>query len=119
MREIPKRLKTMLREQIGCAWEAEMRAALGALADKFEKWRAGTMSSSDLHDAIHEYHDGVGREIWKRYSTNNPTMPLAHAVAAGFVAKESLPREVQEHIASLVEFFEGQDAIRAEPRRGE
>ena len=83
-----------------------MKAALGALGEKFDQWRAGTMSSEQLHQAVHEYHNGIGREIWKRYATNKPEMPLAHAVAAGFVSRESLPEEILAHIESRVEMFE-------------
>lgn len=85
-----------------------MKVALGALGDKFDQWRAGVLSSGDLHDAIHEYHQGPGREIWKRYATNRPETQLAYAVAAGFVSRESLPKEVLDSIASTVEFFAGQ-----------
>lgn len=63
------------------------------------------MSTADLDAAVHEYHNGIAREIWKRFSTTDPTMPLSHAVATGVVAKESLPPEVVEHIASMVECF--------------
>ena len=105
MQQTSKRMKALIRQHAGRAWEAEMKAALGALATKFGEWEAGRMSGGDLHAAIHEYHDGIGREIWKRFATNNPDVSLAHAVAAGFVTKESLPCEVQEHIASMVEFF--------------
>ena len=64
------------------------------------------MSPDDLHQAVHEYHDGVGREIWKRHATNKPEIPLAHAVAAGFVSRESLPQDVLVRIESTVEMFE-------------
>ena len=83
-----------------------MKIAPGRLAARFRDWEAGQLSSSDLHAAIHEYHDGTGRDIWKRFATNNPKVPLAYAVATGVVTRESLPREVQEHIAGMVEFFQ-------------
>jgi len=108
MAEISKKLKQRLRQYASRAWDAEVQATLQALAVKFERWKKGGMSSADLNDAIHEYHDGVAREIWKRFSTNKPGMPLAHAVAAGFVTKESLPAEVLEHIESMVEYFQDQ-----------
>ena len=108
MTETSKRMKQMLRQHASRAWEAEMKAALQALAVKFDQWDNGGMSSSDLNDAIHQYHDGVGREIWKRFATNKPEIPLAHAVAAGFVTEESLPAEILEHIESMVEFFQEQ-----------
>ena len=109
MPETPRKLKSVLREQAGRAWEAEMRAALGALAAKFDEWRGGALSTADLDAAVHAYHNGTAREIWKRFSTNDPKMPLAHAVAAGVLPKASLPAEVVEHIASMVEFFEEQE----------
>ena len=109
MRETPKQMKKELRQHADRAWEAEMGAALGALAAKFDDWRAGTVSSADLDAAIHQYHDGVAREIWRRFSTNDPKMPLAHAVAVGLIEEASLPPEVREHIASMVEFFREQE----------
>lgn len=109
MREISKALKRELRQHAERAWEAEMKAALGALAAKFDEWRAGSLSSADLDAAIHAYHDGIAREIWRRFSGGDRRMPLAHAVAAGFIDEKSLPPEVREHIASMVEFFREQE----------
>lgn len=82
-----------------------MKAALGALAAKFDEWRAGSLSSSGLDAAIHSCHNGIAREIWGRYSGSNRKMALAYSVAAGFIEEQSLPPELQEHIALLVEFF--------------
>ena len=108
MREPSKALKKELRHHAERAWEAEMKAALGALAAKFDQWRSGGISSGDLDAAIHAYHDGAAREIWRLFSTSDRKMPLAHAVAAGLIEEESLPAEVREHIASMVEFFRHQ-----------
>lgn len=92
MPETSKKLKALLREHAGRAWEAEMGAALEGLAAKFDAWKAGAISNADLHAAVHEYHDGIAREIWKRFSTNDPKMQLAHAVATGVLRKDSLGR---------------------------
>jgi len=56
-------MKKELRDHVDRAWEAEMRAALGALAPSFDDWRSGKMSSADLNDAIHQYHNGPAREF--------------------------------------------------------
>lgn len=109
MRDTPKKLKKELRQHAERAWEAEMRAALSDLAAKFGDWHAGTMSSADLNAAIHTYHNGIAREIWKRFSSNDARMPLAHAVALGLIEEATLSPEVREHIASLVEFFREQE----------
>ena len=109
MLETPKKLKAALREHAGRAWEAEMSAALGTLSAKFDEWKAGAMSTADLDAAVHEYHDGIARDIWKRFSRNDPVIPLAHAVATGVLPKDSLPPEVVELIASMVGLFEEED----------
>jgi hypothetical protein len=109
MREPSKRLKKELRQHVGRAWEAEMKAALGDLAAKFDGWRAGHVSTADLDAAIHKYHDGAAREIWRRFSTNDLKMPLAHAVAVGLIEEQSLSPEVRDHISSMVAFFREQE----------
>jgi hypothetical protein len=86
-----------------------MRAALGILAAKFDEWRAGRLATADLDAAIHKYHDGAAREIWRRFSTNDLKMPLAHAVAVGLIEEQSLSPEVREQIASMVAFFREQE----------
>lgn len=108
MQESPinRRLKKLLSQHAGRAWDAEMQAALGGLADKFDQWREGAMTCENLHRAVHEYHDGIAREIWKRYRTNKPEIPLAYAVATGFVSRESLPEEFVDHIELHVRALE-------------
>jgi hypothetical protein len=108
MPDLSKKLKSQIREHANRAWEAEMRAALGSLSAKFEEWRAGTMSTADLDAAIHEYHNGIAREIWNRFSTNDKRIALAHAVAVGLIAKDSLPVEVVEQIKVATAYFEEQ-----------
>ncbi|WP_295448827.1 hypothetical protein [uncultured Thiodictyon sp.] len=103
MNKLPKSLKKLLQLHMGRAWEAEMRAALGALADRFDQWRSGSLITADLDSAVHEYHNGIARDIWKRYNGDDPALPLARAVVLGIIARESLPPEVLEHIAPWLE----------------
>jgi hypothetical protein len=103
MAGLSKKLKAALREHTARVWEAEMGAALRALAAKFDERKAGGLSTADLNAAVHEHHDGVSREIWKRFNAKDQRIPLAHAVATGVIREESLPPEVLEHIASMVE----------------
>ncbi|WP_295387045.1 hypothetical protein [uncultured Thiodictyon sp.] len=103
MNKVAKPLKKLLQLHMGRAWEAELRAALGALADRFDQWRSGVLTTEDLDSAVHEYHNGIAREIWKRYTGDDPALPLARAVALGLIARESLPPEVLERIAPWLE----------------
>ncbi len=103
MRKLPKRLSRLLKEHRDRAWEAELGLALGALAERFDQWRAGNLTSADLDDEVHRYHNGTAREIWKRYATWEPDLALAKAVRLGVVTRESLPPDVLEHMAPLLD----------------
>jgi hypothetical protein len=105
MDKVSKKLGKLLREHRDRAWEAENRSALGALADKFDEWREGKRATDELDHAVHEYHDGIGREIWKRYPLGDPGLALARAVQVGIIDRNSLPPEVLEHVSPLVQLL--------------
>jgi hypothetical protein len=80
-----------------------MAAALKALGEQFDRWRAGDLSTDALDRAVHEYHYGTARRIWKRYSGNDPAVAVAAAVVHGVLEPGSLPAEVQEQIQPWLE----------------
>lgn len=63
---------------------------------------------SDLNDLIHRFHDGASREIWKTYATNRLEPAVAFAVASRILRREELPPELVQHLAGLIEFYEGE-----------
>lgn len=106
MEQLTKRLKKEIRYHSERAWEAETRAALEALAGKFDAWRSGAISSVDLNEAIHLHYTGINRQIWRLFSPGNLDFGLAHAVATGLITKDSLPDDVAAYIAPRVRWFE-------------
>ena len=105
MQKVPKQLGKLIREHADRAWETENRIALGALADKFDQWREDKLATDELDHAVHEYHDGIGRDIWKRYVLGDPALALVRAVLAGVIDRDSLAPEVLEHIEPMLPFF--------------
>ena len=71
MQETPKAIKRLVREWAGIAHDRDLRQALGALHGQFGRWERGEISSFELNDFVHQFHDGASREIWKRYATNH------------------------------------------------
>jgi hypothetical protein len=61
MGEMPKRVKHALREVAMRAHEEELRRAIVPLAEAFEQWRAGKVSSGELVDLIHNFHQGPAK----------------------------------------------------------
>jgi hypothetical protein len=111
MQDIPKAIKRLVREWAGIAHDRDLRQALGALHGQFDRWERGEISSFELNDFVHQFHDGASREIWKRYATNHLEPAVASAVAAGVLRKEELPRELLQCIAGLIEFYEADQSV--------
>jgi hypothetical protein len=115
MQESPKRIRRLVREWAGIAHDRDLRHALSELRAHFDRWDRGEIDSFELNDLVHRFHQDTSREIWKRYATTRPEPAVASAVAAGVLRKEELPKELVQHIAGLIEFYE-HDLSESEPR---
>jgi hypothetical protein len=104
--EIPKRLRRLLREYASAAHEEELRRALLPLADAFRRWEQGALSSGELSELIHQYHQGAARELYRRHSTTHLVAPVAYAVAAGILDRTALPGDLPEYLAGMIAFYE-------------
>jgi hypothetical protein len=106
MAEPTKRVKRLVREYAARARAEELRRALMDLAGDFAAWKAGRISSGELADRIHEFHDGTARYIFKSYSHRLVEQPLARAIAEGILDKSQVPAEVLEYLAGAIGFYE-------------
>jgi hypothetical protein len=106
MQETTKDIRRLVREWAGIAHDRDLRKALGELRIQFGRWERGEISSFELNEFVHQFHDGASREIWKTYATNNPEPAVASAVAAGILRRDELPAELLQHIGGLIEFYE-------------
>lgn len=106
MPDIPKRLKRLLREYAGRAHEAELRQALVPLAEAFKRWERGELDSFELNELIHRFHQGASREIYVRYVSRDFEPALAHAIESGLIDRATVPAELLDHLARLIELFE-------------
>ncbi|MDP9311584.1 MAG: hypothetical protein M3R24_12005 [Chloroflexota bacterium] len=102
MRDIPKRVKRLLREQAARAYEAELRRALLPLAEAFEQWKAGQIESGNLCQLIHEFHQGPARELYTRYNAAWLDMVVARAIADGLLDRQEVPAEVLDYLRPVL-----------------
>ncbi|HEX8905325.1 MAG TPA: hypothetical protein VF771_10810 [Longimicrobiaceae bacterium] len=102
-----------MRELAAKAHEEELRRALLPLADSFDAWRRGEVSSGDLSHLIHEFHDGAAREIWKSYNVGHLTNSVAYAIHTGVLSHCEVPVEVLETLRMALAFYQDQDRLEA------
>lgn len=91
-----------LRELAGEAWQAELDEALLELHEDFGKWAEDGLSAFDLAERIHAFHDGISRELYKRYSLQKPSTAVAFALARGVLGAESVDPELMEKLRPLI-----------------
>lgn len=94
-----------LRTLMDVAYQREMEQALSDLQERFAAWRRGEISCLGLNDAIHEYHDGVARNIWKRYNYFKPEQIVPMAVAEGVLQESELPPQQLERFKQIIEAY--------------
>ena len=109
MEDTPKRIKRLVREYAGVAHDRELGQALLDLRREFDRWQHGELSVVQLNDAVHQFHEGRSRDIWKRYTTDHGEPGLACAVATGIVRRDELPPELLRHLAGWIEFYEAEE----------
>jgi hypothetical protein len=106
MPEIPKRVKRLLREHATMAHEEELRQALTPLSEAFGRWEKGQLSSLELTELIHEYHQGPARELFNRYGGSWLELPVAYAIHHGILQREKVPQELLDYLSRHLQFYE-------------
>ena len=101
--KLSKSETAQLRELATEAWEIELRESLEALFEDFGRWADDEYSSFDLSDRIHEFHDGISRELDKRYTGLPPLVVVARAIAVGVIDETTLSPALQEKLADEIE----------------
>jgi hypothetical protein len=102
----PKHIRRLVREYAAIAYDRELGEALRRLDAEFDRWERKDLSSFELNDAIHTFHQGPARDIWAKYSTNHLEPALGFALATGILRKDEIPEELLEHLAGWIEFYE-------------
>lgn len=101
--KLSKRETATLRELANEAWETELHEALEGLFEDFCRWTDNGYSSLELVERIHEFHDGVARDLYKRYTGLPPPVAVARAIAVGAIDESALPAELQDKLADEIE----------------
>ena len=108
MEDTPKQIKRALRELAAAAHEEELRRALVPLRAKFDRWARGELSSGELTDNIHQFHQGLARELFARYNSGMLDAAVAYAIVSGFINRSDVPPAVLSHLARALAFYESQ-----------
>lgn len=105
MPEFTKAQRKVLRELAAQVYEADARVVLGQLENDFVRWRADEMGSSELLEAIHQFHQVQSRELWSRYQSLKDPEIVARGIAFGLLSPTKLPEALVAELATLIDLF--------------
>ena len=88
-------------------YEWELGQELQALDESFRKWRDGKLLSSELSDAIHEFHQHAGRNLWSMYQSLRDDDKVARGLVLGALTENAISPGLREKIKPLLRNFEG------------
>jgi hypothetical protein len=98
MIEISKETRKRLRELKAIAHAKEIEIHLFKISKKFDDWKSKKTDCWDLCDHIHQFHDGIQRDLFNFYNAKgiNDMAAVARALALGILKKEDIPDEVAD-----------------------
>ncbi len=106
MDSFEKAQRKELRRLAGLAYERELSTALTALEAQFRQWHAGTLDVHQLSDAIHQFHNGIARDLYVTYTRLQPQVSVAQAVARSVLRAEEVPAALRDALHTLIAFYE-------------
>ena len=80
----------------GIAYEREQATASDALLQEFQRWKNKEIDVFELNDRIHEFHHGISRELYNRYSGNEMILSwcVANALHRGILSREEVGEDL-------------------------
>jgi len=103
--KITRSERALLRGLVEEAWEAELGAELEKLFEDFTQWADNGMSAHELSDRIHQFHDGPARKIYSLYTSTDPGIAVARAIAIGFLDEQAIDEQLRAKLADQIETF--------------
>ena len=105
MKEHSKSEKRRLRELADIAYERDLRNSLSAFSAKFDDWKVGKITSSQMSRLLHEYDYGESRRLWGMYQTPRHDMLVARAIAIGLLSEKEVGEDVVLLLSQQIAFY--------------
>jgi hypothetical protein len=88
-----------LRKLASEVYARELDEALRDLASAFTDWKAQRIDGFMLAETIHEFHDGIARDLWARYERQSPELSVRLALEEGVIPSGEVPTDPAHHRA--------------------
>ena len=79
-----------VRELAKLAWDRQLRAELTKIGDAINSMNAQHSTPHDVVGLIHEFHNGISREMFNGFSSNKPWLAVCRAHYDGVLTDDDI-----------------------------
>jgi hypothetical protein len=79
---------------------------------------AGNLSPFDANDAVHQFHNGISRELYNLYAVSDPWLAVCRAHYDGVLTDDDFAEasdNIRDGLKQFADLFNEYNAIQAEP----
>jgi hypothetical protein len=105
MDNLTKAQRRALRALAETAYRRELGRALKSLENEFGRWRSGDIDEFALSQLIHEFHDGISRDLWKSYTLGSLHSAVASAIAASILRRAEVDSKLLTILERAIEMY--------------
>jgi hypothetical protein len=98
-----------VRELVALAHERELTMELENLLQQFHRWKNNGIDAFELNEIIHEFHNGISRTLYNRYTGRDAAIGVAFAFTRDILSREEIGEEVFTSIAEIAKLFSSRD----------
>jgi hypothetical protein len=80
----------LLRSLVAEAWAEELNHSLEEQFENFMKWADDAMSPFEVVEEMHIFHNGIARELYKKYAGPLVSTTVAKAIAENHIKESDL-----------------------------
>jgi len=94
-----------LRRLSGIAYARELAKELTNLQSRFTVWQHGEIDPFELSDAVHEFHQGPSRDLYKYYTIVDPSMAVARAFVDELLKESEISGAILQKLGPTIDFY--------------
>jgi hypothetical protein len=79
-------------------YERELAKVLESLEKKFRQWREKKITAFELSDFIHQFHNGISRDLWSFYTSGHTEMIVAQAITNAIISRTEISPSILEKL---------------------
>ena len=108
LNELTKGDRKLVRELAGIAWERRLRDELLKIGVFISEMTTGKLSPFEVNDCVHQFHNGISRELFNMYSASDPWFAVCRAHYDGVLTDEDFVN-ASDRVRAGMRLFAEQD----------